>query len=241
MITLLVAFFMMMYSMSVLNMEKFKQAAVAIRSGFNGPAFDGKDSGDSIIEKSVAQVVAPQLETLIAPPDFEKSKTIVQPRQVRKRPGPTTVTSRAKRVAELVEKINLGLQQISPGKTVKVIGEKKGVAVELIGEPIFFPKNTAQLSPHAKIMLSSLARILSNLPNEISVEGHSSLQEAKPGSPFPNSWELSTARGTTVVEYLLSAANIDPKLVSVTGYGHYRPSAAKEEDNNRVRVFIYQE
>lgn len=257
MITLLVAFFMMMYSMSVINLEKFRKAAIGIRSGFNGPALDSKNNGDTLLEKSERQAVVAKVEAFVPPREIARGPEMLRPqpvralphaipksaapaKQVKKKPGKPVVT-RADRVADLVKKINQSLGAIQPGKTVKVIGETRGVAIELIGEPIFFPKDTAQLSAEAKRLLNSLAKILSSLPNEISVEGHASWFEAPQGAPFSNSWELSTARGTTVVEYLLRSGNINPKLVSVTGYGHYRPESERHKDNDRVRIFVYQE
>lgn len=245
MITLLVAFFMMMYSMSVLNLEKFKQAAIGIRSGFNGPVMQGKESGDSLVDKGRSTIIdmkAPVIEPRLNKGAGQEPVRVQPPRQVR----PSFAVLRAQRVGALAEKINQSLAKVSPGKAVRVLSENKGVAIELMADMIFFPTGTAQLSESAQKVLEAVAGVLVALPNEIAVEGHTNAFQPTPESKYKNSWELSTARATAVVNFLLTLKNIDPRRVAVMGYGQYRPlskpaAASNLNPNDRVRVFIYQD
>jgi len=247
MITLLVAFFMMMYSMSVLNLEKFKQAAIGIRSGFNGPEKGDKTKGESIIEKGNPPVVVPGLPSVMpqSATAGERAEKRARARAEQKERQEKQI-ARARRIGELTAKINERLAAVSGVKSsAKVSSESKGVAIELVGDLIFFPRGTAELSEDAKKILTAVAGILSEVANEISAEGHAA---STPDSGFAGSWELSTARATKVVKFLLAAGRIDPKRVSVTGYGEYRPLAAKTQTesvatvrNDLVRIFIYQD
>jgi chemotaxis protein MotB len=277
MITLLVAFFMMMYSMSVINLEKFKAAAMGIRSGFNGPIINEKKSGDSMINQGTKTVPLAQVNILdpLKKPRTDKGTKedtglgmglglIGQPgkgggrgtasanqamgEQAGKELTPGQL--RAKRVGELTQKIATRLKTIQGiGKLVKVTPRNKGVAIELMGDLIFFPKQSAFLSDKAREILSQVAVILAEIPNEVSVEGHTGKFGAD-NSAFESSWELSTARGTAVVKFLLKKADIHPQRVSITGYGQFRPLAEGARPNptippdqqlDRVRVFIYQQ
>ncbi len=268
MITLLVAFFMMMYSMSVLNLEKFKQAAMGIRSGFNGAVPDGKKdkAGDSIVERGAPSAFIPKPVIAIVPGKGvakkreegtgdvgHKRSHRATPRKPMGPPKPTAAQLRAQRVGALTAKLNKQLEGlVGKGKPAQVIGESKGVAIELIGDMIFFPKDSAQLSENAKKILDAVVSVLTTLPNEISVEGHTSKYVTWENSPFANSWELSTARAMAVVTYFMQSHKIQPQRISVTGYGQYRPlherskAAVKKTPpdptkNDRVRVFIYQD
>jgi chemotaxis protein MotB len=248
MITLLVAFFMMMYSMSVINLEKFKKAAIGIRSGFNSPAVQDKMSGDSIVEKGSKPTIAPEPPMVIQLPEkkdeakVERARTAAVAAAVRTKQQ----EQRNQRINALSKKFSEKINEVSPGRVAKVIPTSKGVAIEMIGDLIFFPKGTAQLSDEAKKVLRAAISVLTSVPNEISVEGHTSAGKVA-GANFIDNWELSTARATTVVKFLLSTGVLDPKRISVTGYGEYRPlnqddtSGAPLEHNDRVRVFIFQE
>jgi chemotaxis protein MotB len=243
MITLLVAFFMMMYSMSVLNLEKFKQAAIGIRSGFNGEALKENQAGESIIEKGSAPAVAPELPKVLALPEKKSDESGNRARQL-KQQREERQTLRAKRIGELTEKINQRLASLTGAThSTRVLPEAKGVAIELVGDLVFFPRGSAELSADAKKILGAVANVLSDVPNEISAEGHAN------SAPPSGSWELSTTRATKVVKFLLQAGKIDPRRVSVTGYGEYRPLAGKNlatippkhSANDLVRIFIYQD
>lgn len=275
MITLLVAFFMMMYSMSVLNLEKFKNAAVGIRSGFNGSIKDGTPykAGDSLISQGEPNAFVPKPVIAIVPgKGVDQSKDGNRSKERKKADGAgsgktkyegkgsgqrklTAAESRARRVGELTSKLNKELETMAgENKAAKVIAEQKGVAIELMGDMIFFPTDSAKLSEEAKAILNAVVSVLAKVPNEISVEGHTSKYETWENSPFANSWELSTARAMAVVTYLMNSKKIEPQRISVTGYGQYRPLDKKAEQkiagtaltdektkNDRVRVFIYQD
>ncbi len=250
MITLLVAFFMMMYSMSVMNLEKFKQAAIGIRSGFNNHSIQEKPGGESILEKGTKTLVAPPLPPVVLNQPIKQEDIAAAEKAERVKLAAARAKqqqeARNQRIKALSKKFEDKLHEVSPSNKAKVVATNKGIAIEMIGDLIFFPRGTAQLSDEAKKILRAMIDILSSVPNEISVEGHTSSGKAK-GTTFLDNWELSTARATSVVKYLLSTGTVDPKRISVTGYGEYRPiskeatASPANEHNDRVRVFIFQD
>ena len=107
----------------------------------------------------------------------------------------------------------------------------------------FFNSGQAELLPGADRKLARIAKILKRQNLEIRVEGHSDNQPIH-NAQFRSNWELSTARAMSVVELLVSDG-FDPKNLSVSGYGEYRPVADNavpegRRMNRRVDLVVLQ-
>jgi chemotaxis protein MotB len=206
MITLLMAFFIMMYSMSVLNIQKFREVAFSIRSGFGGP-IDGGGAG---------MLAFPQANDNIAPSidDLVESS------------GLGALPGAAKQIEEYIKEQGLG-------EIVRMRVEKRGLVVSLVTDQVLFDIGRAELRPRAKHILSKVGAIVRNMPNEIAVEGHTCDLPIRT-QQFPSNWELSTARATTVVRFLIDHAGIAPRRVSASGYADSRPLAPNDSEARRV-------
>ena len=79
-----------------------------------------------------------------------------------------------------------------------------------------------------------LADRLSALPNPIRVEGHTDDIPIHT-SLFASNWELSTARATRVVQFLIEAGAIEPARLAATGYAEYRPRLPNDSSDARAR------
>ena len=99
---------------------------------------------------------------------------------------------------------------------------------------VLFESGEAELLPGARDILDLLAPTLENLPNQVRVEGHT---DDVPINTFrfPSNWELSTARATNVLRYLLGTAGMSPDNLSAAGYGEHRPRDTNRTDAGRVR------
>jgi len=98
---------------------------------------------------------------------------------------------------------------------------------------VLFDIGRAELRPRAKHILSKVGAIVRNMPNEIAVEGHTCDLPIRT-QQFPSNWELSTARATTVVRFLIDHAGIAPRRVSASGYADSRPLAPNDSEARRV-------
>ena len=79
----------------------------------------------------------------------------------------------------------------------------------------------------------------------ITIEGHTDNQPIK-YSGWKSNWELSTARATSVLHYLIDKESVVPERLSATGYGEYRPVVTNDtkedrQKNRRVEVIILPE
>lgn len=110
---------------------------------------------------------------------------------------------------------------------------------------VLFDSGDATLKGEGKEILSRMGNAFqSNVGNfsHIQVEGHTDDRPINT-SAFKSNWELSSARATSVVQFLASTANLDPKLLSATGYSQYRPLLTEDSDfararNRRIEVVV---
>ena len=209
-ITLLFAFFVVMYSVSRVDNKRLSQAANAIKwalhnagTGGNGqlPIFDAPGSNNPIEMGGGATT----------PPS-------VQPEAVRKR------------IEKRLE--NLVIQKSVIG-SVQVLLEGKMITVRLTASSFFDP-GQAVLRPDVLPVLDAIADELVPLERVMRVEGHTDDTPVQ-GSRFRDNWELSATRAATVVSYLERAHHAPPGLLVATGFGASRPIAPPEAPDGRER------
>jgi chemotaxis protein MotB len=99
---------------------------------------------------------------------------------------------------------------------------------------VLFGSGSAELTSRAKRALDEIAATLRDYPNrQILVEGHSDSIPLREGRIYPSNWELSAARAAAAVRFLASHDGINPKQLTVTGYGKFRPVASNKTAEGR--------
>jgi chemotaxis protein MotB len=96
----------------------------------------------------------------------------------------------------------------------------------------FFNSGQAVLLPGASEKIERIAKVLSQHGLDLRVEGHSDDQPIHTAQ-FRSNWELSTARAMAVLLLLVNDSGLDPKKISVAGYGQYRPVADNSTPEGR--------
>ncbi|MFA5857911.1 MAG: OmpA family protein [Elusimicrobiota bacterium] len=105
------------------------------------------------------------------------------------------------------------------------------LTLEEQGKIAFFESGKADVTPDMNAMLDKLAPVFDDLKNDILVEGHTDNRPIN--SPqFPSNWELSTARATSIIKYLINSKGMAPKRLSAIGYGEFRPVAVNDSEEN---------
>lgn len=203
MITLLMAFFIMLYSMSVMNMAKFRQLAISVRSGFGG---DVEGKGLSIASPGSAISLNPGI-------------------------GPQVPPKPLQRVEEEVSKYitKKGLKNV-----VTVHQEPRGLVVSFRSDHLLFDRGSAELRPAAQEMLKQVMEKIRPLNYPVRVEGHTCSLPIHTAQ-FPSNWELSTARATNVVRYLIAEGSFSSRRLSAAGYADLHPVAPNATEEGRMR------
>ena len=98
--------------------------------------------------------------------------------------------------------------------------DKEGIKV-IFQSPVVFDLGRAELRLETISVLSEVAKVIKDMPNQVVVEGHTDDKPIVSGE-FRSNWELSAARAFSVVRYFIEQG-VDPKRLSAIGYGEHRP------------------
>jgi chemotaxis protein MotB len=216
-ITLLLAFFVVMYAISSVNEGKFRVLSDSMQAAFRGTptTLDPVQVGDK-----------PRGTEKDEPKDGDTAKTQdakqpVQPVSVDKPEKPHLEVIVPPELAKMADDVEAALGNLVDAQLVTVRRHSFWIEVE-IRTDILFPSGVATISPGATPALQQLAQTLAPYPNAIRVEGHTDNKPIK-SNIYPSNWELSSARAASVV-HLLATGGVAPQRLSVIGLGEWHPS-----------------
>jgi chemotaxis protein MotB len=210
-ITLLFAFFVVMFASSQADKTKAKRFAEAMT--------------DALENGSAARNVAAILRGKVSSTDDVKEAT--------PDPAESSEQDNSKNLSESLHALAKELQaEINAGK-ISITMEPRGLVVSL-QEAAFFPSGDDKLLSGALPSIQKIASIIKKLPNKIRLEGHT---DAVPisNSRFRSNWELSSARGIAVLDWLSASYGIPAARMAVTAYADTVPKAANDTDEGRAR------
>jgi chemotaxis protein MotB len=223
-ITLLFAFFVVMYAISSVNEGKYRVLSDTLVDAFSTPP------------KANKPIQIGKTQTQLSPPD-KKTEVVDKPQPVIQPPKPSINENRMQEIAERVKDV---MQPLIDQDLIKIDFNKLWVEVEM-NTSILFASGSSELEPEANAPLRELASVLRTLPNYIDVEGHT---DNLPISTkvFPSNWELSAARAASVV-HLFSQNGVAPERMAAIGFGEFRPKVSNDtlpgrRANRRVVVVI---
>jgi chemotaxis protein MotB len=223
-VTLLFAFFVVMYSISSINEGKYRVLSDTLLAAFHTPP-------------KTLQPIQVGTEGISGDPSALKDKDRRgKPNPVQMiRPGPANTPLR-----QIADEFRQALSPLIDKKLINIHRDDLWVEVE-INNSILFPSGSAQLEEAALPVLQKLADILGKYPNHIQVEGFT---DNLPISTiaFPSNWELSAARAASVV-HVFMRQGVQGERMAAIGYGQYRPVASNatpegRNKNRRVAVVI---
>jgi chemotaxis protein MotB len=210
MITLLMLFFIVLYSMSNIDSEKYKQISESLSSIFNGGNFtlflDQAPAGGA----GVMEGVQPGKQ--------------VEPKQTGKALG-TGGTSL------YMTQATSSLQNFIKSGKVKVIPTERGFAISLVSD-LSFGVGSADLGSDALPVLRQVADFLSQISNPIVVEGHTDSASVS-GTKWTSNWELSAERAVSVLQ-ALQAYGVPSDRLSAATYGETRPIMTNDTPEGRA-------
>jgi chemotaxis protein MotB len=222
MITLLMLFFIILYSMSNLDKAKYQQLSGALESVFAGG--DWGIYGDRVLKGQGG--VLPGGKGIM-----DNSG------QLPSEKGRSTL-----RKAARVSSIRAGLKQEIGNKKLSVSSNEIGISIILEAD-VMFDEGSSNILSENSSTLNQVAKMLSEMNNNIRVEGHTDDKPLKQTNElYNNNWELSSARATKVLEYLIDKG-ITPSRLSAVSYGSTKPRVPNNtpEDralNRRVEITI---
>lgn len=257
-VTLLLAFFVTMYSISSVNAGKYRAVSDSLHAAFNGtprsplPVQVGSGAGnlgESLPINEVNRIFSAGLPAYARMPLSRANGTervgqatpgSIDPDDVENRARAEYELALSARLMQMETGVNGALNTLVKDGTVTV--RRRGDNLEVqISTDILFTSGDAQLGPRAAAALQALAGALNQWPNSVRVEGHTDDRPIHTAL-FPSNWELSAARAASVV-HLFADNGVAPQRMSVVGFGEYSPlqsndSVAGRNANRRVTVTI---
>ena len=231
MVTLLLTFFILLFSMSVLDEQKFEKIVVSLRSAFmynqtSGDMFQ-QNSGSNI-SKTTQDFNPDDLEDYNITDYEDVIVTEVNPEEQEK-------------LKEIKERVNKAIAELDMTDNVNVIEGKYTLTVRF-DSMVLFDVGSAEIKLAGKEVLLRLGNLFNDMDNSIAIEGHTDNYPIR-SAFFPSNWELSTKRATNVVRLLIDESGFDPAKLSATGHSEYKPIRGNDtptgrQKNRRIDIVI---
>ena len=206
-LTQLMVFFVLLFTMSTIDTKKVKDFQYALQSGF-GILREGSKVSISVTDSQpIADLshVATQAESQIAPADAQiKAQTMES-----------------------------ALEAFASEPGIDVTYSNQGTRITF-EDCLLFDFGKSDINPTGFAFLKRIAVLIHKVPYPVRVEGHTdnvSIHTKR----FASNWELSISRAVNVVKFLADVGNINPQRLSAVGYGESRPIAANDSPANRAK------
>jgi chemotaxis protein MotB len=260
MITLLMALFMVLFSISSVNISKFRTLQMSLKAAFSGDILPGGKS----IEQPGASANSSRAPTTIDTPAIVRLTPNVTSElehvsggqsgsaqsQASAQSAATSAASVQVSAAQqeqanfeaLQRELNEYAARHGFAKSVHVAIEQRGLAIRVLTDSLLFTSGSAALERQGEPLLTEIAALLNvDHVHPIAVEGNTDNVPIT-GGAFPSNWELSTARASSVVRFMI-AKGVDSQRLSAVGYAEQHPiatnsTAAGRALNRRVEIVL---
>lgn len=225
MLTLLVALFIVLFSMSQIDVQKYDALSSVFKSEFSG--------GGSILD-----VPAPGEDRIdLLPREDEEEEEEVDPEDEARNSSMELNTLR-----EIQDEINQYILDNDLSESLETVLTNEGLFIQILSD-ISFESGSADVR-EAGINIADEVSVFLNTspPHQVMISGHAD-DVPMNNEEFGSNWELSVMRAINFMREVLDNEDLDPTMFSAKGYGEYRPrvpntSVENRAKNRRVEVLI---
>jgi len=259
MITLLMALFMVLFSISSVNISKYQTLQQSLKAAFSGSILPGgrsimQSGSQSTTAHTPATAEIPSLVPLnpvaaakanpaIASSKANQSSASLNSKQLEAALNSMSAALREQAsLASLKQKLDAYAKEHGLSHDVQTVIDRRGLVVRVLTDQLLFASGQATLQPAGFPLLNEVAQLLNvDKSHPITVEGHTDNVPIS-SSQYPSNWELSTDRATTVVRYLI-AKGVNRERLGAVGYADLHPlasnaTAAGRAKNRRVEIVL---
>lgn len=216
-ITLLFATFVVLYALSQVDVNDFKTLEQSIKQAFSAPSINQgaegimKDNSDTLFDKQQADSMISPLMLEYMSQKYEEDSL----QQIQKR---------------IDDKVKTG--ELAGVETARI---DRGLIIRFRSDYLFKP-GSAALNKDAVSKLDRVGAIIGRkfVLHNMRIEGHTDNQEVN-SKIYPSNWELSSARASSVIRYLISRFSFMPSLFTAVGFADTRPIASNNSANGKAR------
>lgn len=224
-ITLLFAFFVVMYSISSVNKGKYETFSESLDEAL----FHGEKVAKELkVEKKAEPIQVGAIPTRIQPIELPNLVTVTEEEHQLSE----EIMEEKRRLNEVSDEFQRALQPFVESQLVGIKKHDFWVELEMNSE-LLFASGKAELSSKALPVLEKVAEVVRGVPNVINIEGYTDDIPISTGI-YPSNWDLSSARATSVVKELVKN-NIPPSRLSAVGYGEFHPIGDNKNEEGRFK------
>lgn len=220
-ITLLFAVFVVLFAMGQADKKKVEEVMQSIQSSF-GMSTAGATAPKVNVIPSQSITVIPSL----------KPELKINP-MGRSRGGQAKTRAEEKDFRQIKAAVEAYLVKQGAQNKATLEITRRGLIVSL-KEAGFFNSGQASIKADAYELINTIAEVMTKYNNPLRLEGHTDNVPISTAQ-FPSNWELSTARATNGLKYLLKNFDVDANKISATGYAEFRPIADNSTAEGRAR------
>ena len=225
-ITLLFAFFVVLYASSQVDKRKIGKLALSIQVAFQ--ELGVFETSNTLIPLNDSEAVPFSKIQVIENTERTSDMTrFVQPMKGELSPS---VSVPMKNVQVELEK---ALAPEIRNKVVELKARREGLIVSL-REIGFYEIGSAALRPTSKDAIDRLAAVLASRTEALRIEGHTDNVPIHNGR-FASNWELSTARASELIKTFIERYGFEPQRLSAAGFAEYHPVSSNENAEGRAR------
>ena len=240
MITLLMALFMVLFSISSVNKSKFVTLQRALKEAFSGKVLPG---GRSIAQAGsnpsnatpAPESPFPEVSPNLTGPTSETSGATQRTAVENARAVQAAVNAETAEFAKLKAQIDSYAKAHGLASKIQTSITRRGLLIRLLTDKVAFDSGSADLKAPAKPLLNRIATLIRAEAQDrpVQVDGHTDNVPIH-GGQYSDNWTLSTARATSVVRYFIGDG-LSPSRLGAGGFAYYHPVASNSTADGRAR------
>ncbi len=245
MITLLLALFIVLWSISSVNISKFAALKESLAQAFSGKVLQGSsgvlDGGPAPLNPQGTQIDNVDAQSSSSVSSLPTPNSIAQ--TIRDQINQSLSQAELDNLRRIQAQVNAAAKALGLSGTIHTSIDERGLVIRLLTDKVLFDSGQAVLQRRAVPLLHDIGLILvkDDTTNPIRVEGNTDDVPIST-SQYPSNWELSTARAAAVLEVVLKAG-FPARRLSIAGYGQENPVASNVTTrgrslNRRVDVVV---
>ncbi len=229
MITLLMALFMVLFAMSSVNVSKLETLQTVLQEAFSGKVLPG---GESVQQSAAGESTEPPVPE---PPVPSIVPPVMTPRDGKeKKADADRRTKEQDELEALKRKIDAYARAHGLQDKIQTTIAQRGLVVRILTDRVLFDSASAEIKPAGRPLLAEISKlIVIDALHPLVVEGHTDSQPIA-SELYPSNWELSGARASSVVRFLIEN-KVRPGRLEAAGYAHLRPIASNGDAAGRAR------
>jgi chemotaxis protein MotB len=223
MITLLMALFMVLFSISSVNTSKFESLQRALEDAFSGRILPG---GKGTTQAGGAEQTPKR-------PSPEPPIPAIRPIESLSANAKQQIKAEDEAFRRLKAQIDSYAKEHGLQDQIETIVTQRGLVIRVLTDQLLFDSGLAHVKPPGKELIAKVGRLLGTDTHSISVEGHTDSVPIKT-SQYPSNWELSTARSSAVVRELVGDGVVERRF-EAAGYSDLYPIDSNLTNKGRAR------